>query len=147
MARTLHNLKTSPRSFFLFLKLQSPVTMCGSHHKHFHPLVWRNDFSRELLLVAIRPVNSLGIIFFFPFFTHVCGVCLFVGTHVRKCMWRLKVGVRRPPCLLFHIIHEGRLSQFNPELIDMVSLPSQVALENRLSPPSEAQALGIYHGF
>ena len=50
--------------------------------EHFHPLVWRDDFSRELPLVAIRLVNSLGIIFSFPLFAHWCG-CVLVCGHTR----------------------------------------------------------------
>ena len=44
--------------------------------------------------------------------------------------------------LLFHLIHGGRLSQSNPELIDLASPTSQFVLGIPLSPPSEAGIAG-----
>lgn len=142
VARTLHNPKTSPRLFFLFLKLQSPVTMCGSH-----PLVWRDDFSRELPLVAIRPVNSLGMIFLFPFYLNTCVVCacLWAHTCASACGDPRLVSGDLLASSSTSFTTSGSLNPTQSSSIWLVLLAT--LLWRILSPSSEVHAPGVYRGF
>lgn len=55
-------------------------------------------------------------------------VCMFVGTHVQRCT-HTHMEVWGQMCqLLLHLTQWGRVSQSNPEFINMAHLPSQVVL-------------------
>lgn len=86
--------------------------------------------------------------FLILYFPHMCVVCTCSGAHMcASACRRLKVAVRSPPWLLFHLIHQARLSQSTPELSDVVSLAGQLAAGDFLFLPSETHPSGICHGF
>lgn len=62
---------------------------------------------------------------------HIFCVCVW---HSCTCLWKFKVDVKNQPPLLFHFIHWDRGYQSNPELPNMASLASQLALRISCAP-------------
>lgn len=93
--------------------------------------------STSLLSVSPGRLRLLWLVFFIFIFLHtyihICaciGMCMCVNAYLNVCVCRPKVewGI----FLNHYLIQWGRISQWNPECTDTVSLHSQLAMDPRL---------------
>lgn len=97
--------------------------------------------SNNLSMLLETQTLVLFIFLFFPLFICVCDMCVYMFLHMWACvcecaceyvyryMWKPNVVVVKNRPLSVHLIPWDRLSQSNPGLIDLATLPSQLVLE------------------